>query len=640
MFDSSNDLFGSNEIKINEDTQVIFVADYFLEDVTGGAELTTEALVRKAPVNVQKIRSDKLSLKLLEEGQDCYWIFCNYAGMDPSLIPTIVTNLKYSIVEYDYKYCTFRSREKHKEETGADCTCHNDQIGKLVSAFMYGAKTIWYMSEKQQEIYENYFPFLKEVTSTVLSSTFSDEAFAAMTALRQKYLNLKNDTWLVLGSTSWIKGTQDAIDWCVANEKEFEVIQDMSHAQCLEKLAQSKGLVFLPKGGDTCPRLVIEAKLLGCELHLNDHVQHKDEEWFNTSDILTIESYLYAARDVFWNGVLNDMTWTPTISGYTTTKDCIEHKYPWEKSIKSMLGFCDEVIVMDGGSQDGTYEKLIDWAQSEEKLKVFQTKRDWSHPRFAVFDGAQKALARTKCTMDFCWQMDADEVVHENDYQKIKNLAKKFPGQIDLVSLPVIEYWGSGEKVRMDVTRWKWRISRNMPNITHGVPKELRMVDSNEYLYAKPGTDGCDYIDFETHERIPHASFYTHEVDSIRAAALSGNEESRKQYEEWFERATEMLPSVHHYSWIDIPRKIRTYKNYWSKHWQSLYDITQEDTAENNMFFDKPWSEVTEKEIDALGSKLSKEMGGWVFHSKVDFNVKTPHIQLQAGQPAIMKEEN
>ena len=236
--------------------------------------------------------------------------------------------------------------------------------------------------------------------------------------------------------------------------------------------------------------------------------------------------------------------------------------------------------------------------------------------------------------------MDADEVVHENDYQKIKNLAKKFPGQIDLVSLPVIEYWGSGEKVRMDVTPWKWRISRNMPNITHGVPKELRMIDSNEYLYAKPGTDGCDYIDFETHERIPHASFYTHEVESIRAAALSGNEENRKKYEEWFERATEMLPSVHHYSWIDIPRKIRTYKNYWSKHWQSLYDITQEDTAENNMFFDKPWSEVTEKEIDALGSKLSKEMGGWVFHSKVDFSAKTPHIQLQAGQPAIMKEEN
>ena len=32
----------------------------------------------------------------------------------------------------------------------------------------------------------------------------------------------------------------------------------------------AKGLVFLPKGGDTCPRLVIEAKLLGCDIVTND----------------------------------------------------------------------------------------------------------------------------------------------------------------------------------------------------------------------------------------------------------------------------------------------------------------------------------------------------------------------------------
>ena len=114
-------MFGVDELTINEETQVIFVADYFVEDITGGAELTTEALIRKAPVEVQKIKTDQLSLKLLEEGQDCYWIFCNYAGMDPSLIPTIVTNLKYSVVEYDYKFCTFRSIERHKKEKVSVC---------------------------------------------------------------------------------------------------------------------------------------------------------------------------------------------------------------------------------------------------------------------------------------------------------------------------------------------------------------------------------------------------------------------------------------------------------------------------------------------------------------------------------------
>ena len=84
---------------------------------------------------------------------------------------------------------------------------------------------------------------------------------------------------------------------------------------------------------------------------------------------------------------------------------------------------------------------------------------------------------------------------------------------------------------------------------------------------------------------------------------------------------------------------LKTYKNYWSQHWQSLYDIEQEDTPENNMFFNKSWTNVTEDEIKSLGDKLSKEMGGWIFHSKVDFSKKTPHIKVDRNQPKVMEEE-
>ena len=86
-------------------------------------------------------------------------------------------------------------------------------------------------------------------------------------------------------------------------------------------------------------------------------------------------------------------------------------------------------------------------------------------------------------------------------------------------------------------------------------------------------------------------------------------------------------------------RKIKTYRDYWSQHWQSLYDIEQEDTAENNMFFQKPWTEVTEEDIQDLSSRLKNELGGWVFHDPVDFNRPTPHVSLECGQPKIMTEE-
>ena len=101
-----------------------------------------------------------------------------------------------------------------------------------------------------------------------------------------------------------------------------------------------------------------------------------------------------------------------------------------------------------------------------------------------------------------------------------------------------------------------------------------------------------------------------------------------------------MLPGVYHYSWFNLERKIKTYRDYWSQHWQSLYNIEQEDTAENNMFFERPWSDVTDNDITELATRLKEKMGGWVFHTPVDFEKPTPHITLETAQPAVMVEDD
>ena len=613
---------------IDSESRIVFVADLFVDDYVGGAELTTQALIDSSQLKVQRIRSRELTLELMEKLQDRFWVFGNFSQMKMDLIPTIVANLNYSVLEYDYKYCKYRSPQKHELAEGHQCDCHEQMHGKLISAFYYGAKHLWWMSERQMDHYHSLFPFLSERQNTVLSSVFDDRFFLTLKLLRKRYEGTERKGWIVLGSDSWVKGHTAAVDHCKANGLEYEEVWNLPYEQLLEKLAQSEGLVYLPAGWDTCPRLVIEARLLGCKLEINDNVQHRDEEWFATENTLHIEEYLFAARDLFWNGIKAAMEWKPAISGYTTTKDCIKAQYPWRQSIKSMLGFCDEVVVVDGGSKDGTLEELYKWAETEPKLHVHLVERDWSHPRFAVFDGAQKAEARKRCTGQFLWQMDADEVVVEQDWEKIVQLCKNFPKEVDLLSLPVVEFWGGPSKVRVDVNPWKWRLSRNLPHITHGVPSTLRKTDPGGHLYASPGTDGCDYVHTESGAVIPHASFYTEEVHRARLAALSGHEQALQAYTDWFARVVEALPGVRHYSWYDIPRKIRTYRDYWSKHWQSLYDIKQEDTVENNMFFDKPWSEVTEEEIEALGKRLADVLGGHVFHSKVDWSQPTPFMKL------------
>jgi len=677
MFDFNDNVFGNSpRHQIPPDTQVIFVSDMFVSDYVGGAELTSQALIDSCPLKLYKLRSREVTPDLVQQGVNAFWIFGNFTDLNPQLFPMIVANLRYSVLEYDYKYCRTRSPEKHLSVLKVQCDCNEQMNGKMISTFFYGAMHLWWMSEGQKEHYHKLFPFLSERSNTVLSSVFDTSTLGLIKALRLANEKTERKGWIVLGSNSWIKGAEAAVKWCADNGKEHEVVWNVPYDQLLEKLAKAEGFVYLPPGGDTCPRMVIEAKLLGCKLHLNDNVQHKDEEWFATDDVTAIEEYLSTATKTFWNGIKVAMDYKASVSGYTTTLNCIKQQYPFEQCIRSMLEFCDEVCVVDGGSTDGTLERLVRLAVQYQvgegvstdydddavkvmvdflrtgkefrgisgsigpytsRLRVKVVERDWNHPRFAVFDGMQKAEARAMCMMDFCWQMDSDEIVHEDDAKKILELCRAMPKEADILALPVIEYWGGPSKVRLDIQPWKWRLSRNKPNTTHGIPKDLRVFDSDGNVYANVGTDGCDMIDKETGERLQHISFYTHDVENVRKVAMIGNDQARKEYERWFNTVINGLPCVFHYSWYDLPRKIRLYRDYWTRHWNSLYGRSIDDTAENNMMFDLPWSEVTEEMIEDRVKLMKEKLGGWIWHSKWDGKTTTQHITVNRNEPKIMK---
>lgn len=653
-----------SQVKIPQEAQIVFVSDMYVDDYVGGAELTTQSLIDSCPLPYAKLHSKDVNMQTLQEGYHCHWIFGNFSGLDFNLIPTIVGNMKYSILEYDYKYCRFRSPEKHQNIQGTPCDCHNQPVGKIISAFFQGAQALWWMSEAQKERYLTFFPFLSDKDNIVLSSVFDHKTLGKMKLLRDQSSGAARKNWIVLGSDSWVKGAESAKAWCEQQGKEYEVVWNVSYDEMLSKLASSEGFVYLPAGADTCPRMVIEAKLLGCKLHLNDYVQHAKEEWFDTDDVESIHDYLYSATDLFWNSIKNILNYTPKISGYTTTYNCIAQEYPFESSIRSMLNFCDEVCVVDGGSTDGTLYKLYQLAKefaepgelteefindveseipessskirsiTTKKLKVKRVDRDWTHPRHAVFDGMQKAEARVMCTGDFCWQMDSDEVVDESDATKVADLCKKLPQNIEVVSLPVIEYWGGLDKVRLDIQPWKWRLSKNSPNITHGIPAELRRIDSEGNLYALEGTDGCDMIYVDSGERVPHVTFHNQESEMLRRQAMAGDPNALQAYQDWFNQVIDNLPGVHHYSWYNISRKIRTYKNYWTKHWNSLYNKSVEDTADTNMMFDLPWSQIADDMIEKRAQELKEKTGGWIWHQKWDGRI-TPHIKVTS--PLLLK---
>lgn len=621
-----------------EDADVIFIADMFKSDYPGGAELTTDALLQTTPYKTHCVKSSDLDVNLIQQGAQKTWVFFNFRMMDHNLIPSIIQNLNYFVVEYDYKFCQYRSMDLHLKETGEECDCHNQQIGKIISAFYFGSEKVFFMSKKQQAIYEKRFPFLDDSKTTVLSSVFDIKDLEYMERLhnsREKSGHKKS--FAVVDGNSWIKGLEETQKYLADHQIDFDVLGGLSYSNLLLKLSEYEGIAIMPLGADTCPRLAIEAKLMGLDLITNDNVQHTTEDWWQ-KERDEIEIYLLNGHKRFWDRIEAHNEKDPTLSGYTQTYNVKTSEYPWQESIESLLGFCDEVIVLDGGSTDGTWEELqaMSALQSDGRLIVKQFARNWEDERFAVFDGQQKAIARTLCTKEWCWQSDVDEVVHEKDYPKVKMLIKQMPKAVKMVALPVTEYWGGAEKVRVDVNPWKSRLSRNESNITHGIQYENRRYDEKGRLFSE-GTDGCEYIFTDTYQSVPATNFYTPELHAVRMKSLEGDSNAINAYEEYMNKVAEEIPGVHHYSWFDIERKIHTYKNYWSKHWNSIFNKSIEDTPENNMFFNKCWKDVTKEEITNLADKMKTEMGGWIFHQKIDFEKPTPWIKIESGQPLVMK---
>ena len=329
-----------------------------------------------------------------------------------------------------------------------------------------------------------------------------------------------------------------------------------------------------------------------------------------------------------------------TISSYTQTYNCIAQDFPFVECIISLLGFSDEVVVVDAYSNDGTYEKLENWSKEDSRIKLY--KGEINSKGVSTLTESPKAVARSYCTGDWCWQMDIDEIVHEKDYDKIRSMVNKLdqslPEDIDIVCLPIVEYWGPKGKVRVDINPWKWRLSRNKSHITHGVRKELRKLDEEGNLISSGGSDADDYIHKDSFEQLPIATFMTNEIEMARRDALLNN--NCEKYQAIINSIVENMPTLHHYSWYSIKRKINDYKLLWGKHWNELFGENADDTPENNIMFDKPWSEVTENDMVELATLYEKELGGWIFHKPVDWSNKTTWIQKQWAHPAIMSNWN
>jgi hypothetical protein len=131
-----------------------------------------------------------------------------------------------------------------------------------------------------------------------------------------------------------------------------------------------------------------------------------------------------------------------TISGFSFVRNASIFDFPLQESICSLLPLCDQVVIAVGdGSDDPEAIRALDPA----KIEVIPTIWDESLRQGGTIYAQQTDLALAGCTGDWCIYLQADEVLHEADYDRIRDDIRRADRDrgVDALLFRYLHFYGS-----------------------------------------------------------------------------------------------------------------------------------------------------------------------------------------------------
>ncbi len=285
--------------------RAIWISDFTTADHIGGAEMTSEAIIEACPFEVVQVKT--ASIGSADLGEHDIVITDSLTQMtNPQAVFALLDAKPFFTVEYDYNKL---SPTRHLMTPG-------DPFLESVEPWAIWFRRFWthpnlqhafFMGSSQQAIHHDKWEKagLKAPSSSVLSSVLSKGtlSFIDRCLAHNEKNGVERSGWLIYNTENPLKGTSKSLDYLEAHQlSPVLLFSKLAPKQLLRTMSRAEGLVFMPTMHDTCPRMAIEAMLLGCEVRLGEMVQHKDEEWFSNST--SARAYLEGRADHFWSTII------------------------------------------------------------------------------------------------------------------------------------------------------------------------------------------------------------------------------------------------------------------------------------------------------------------------------------------------
>jgi len=254
--------------------KIVFIADFFIEEMGGGAEIYDNILINlllEDGFDVIKFKNTDLTDKHIHlyKNSGYHFIVSNFTLMNDLVSTTLVNNPGcYSIMEHDHKYVKTRNPSVYKNYIAPASDIVNRK-------FYTNAKNIFAQSKIQAETIRKNLHINNVVNLGM--SLWTDEQ---LQIIENNIDNPKEENASVLNSKNPTKNTHAAIEHCTQKSIPYTLIGSPNYKEFIQQLSLHQSHVFVPRVLESFNRVILEARMLNCKIITTNLNGCTSEDWF------------------------------------------------------------------------------------------------------------------------------------------------------------------------------------------------------------------------------------------------------------------------------------------------------------------------------------------------------------------------
>jgi len=262
--------------------RILFVADFFADQINGGGENNDARLIehlRDNGIEVTCVPTALVTSTHIEDHDKV--IVGNFVGLSESLKKYIAATKPYLIYEHDHKYVSTRDPSKFV----------NFAIPRehLVNIEFYekSSQTV-VLSDICRKVLNHNLPRVE--VHSIGCSLWTEKFFEEVRVMDE--IPQTKDTCILL-SHNPTKNFPATADYCVKNQIDYTPIHSPDHFDFLREMAQYKNFLFIPTVLETFSRVCAEAKMLGLNVLTNPKMVGMFSEPFSSLSGRELQEALY-----------------------------------------------------------------------------------------------------------------------------------------------------------------------------------------------------------------------------------------------------------------------------------------------------------------------------------------------------------